>query len=756
MSSRLINIKVVADRIREELPSLSLVDQKDLCLFIGPSGSAKTSLICFLRKKKMILRQERHEDANGNVFLGKEWVDTELRDPGFEIGNQVGGGVTKSISTDTIPGSFLVICDTRGVSDPEGAVDIGVDIANAVTIQNAMKRTRTVRPVLVFSIGILEVARAQGFIDLIILMGNFFSPIEDYFKSLTFFFTGGDPREKLKLLLKSELVKNDVLGTGVLQKFVHYIYQYVSENHSCCVVLPKDLVVADAQDAELNRTRYLELIGRAIAITDVQKVGCPLKSADKMAMQSKCLALKDELVSSLADNHLDLVVTPLGLMETLRDYVALEEINAFFQSSFEAVQSYIQQRAQTASQNLRDREFSGFLVEYNRLEAAASALQSYFEVLSIKDRLREELNALVKDFKLTIFEGLKKINDGQTLAAMDFLREIDQHLSGLLHSNCRFSYAEMKAIVESRIDKFNASCRAFLELFRGALDDERDLLERFPSPFTHASRNAQSFLDFFRDFASLYAASKFKDHLQPAHLSCYEANAALLFSALKASYDLTIDEPDGLVTKIAALTLTAEEAAKLCRIHFLLSLCYYPREGGESLANKHIREEWGLLDFDKDLLHSVIEKLRGLFLTLDQCVARSDFAGMVQPLSILAHTLLDDQEFSAFQAQEVVPKIDLLKECVQKYHVQTRKDFESLKDRQSVLPSDVEALVGRICTFAPCTCLDHVLFPSEGALLRGLISAMDAEIESFFCSRALLFRCNIQGEGDAVSDETVE
>ena len=748
------------DRIREELPSLSLVDQKDLCLFIGPSGSAKTSLICFLRKKKMILRQERHEDANGNVFLGKEWVDTELRDPGFEIGNQVGGGVTKSISTDSIPGSFLVIGDTRGVSDPEGAVNIGVDIANAVTIQNAMKRTRTVRPVLVFSIGILEVARAQGFIDLIILMGNFFSPIADYFKSLTFFFTGGDPREKLMLLRKSELVKNDVLGPGVLQKFVNDIYQYVSENHSSCVVLLKDLVVSDAHGAEENRARYLELIGRAIAITDVQKVGCPLKSADKMAMQSKCLALKDEIVSSLTGSRLDLVVSPLGLMETLREHVALEEINTCFQSSFEAVQTYIQQRAQAASQNLRDRQFSGFLVEYNRLEAAGSALQSFVDVLSIKERLREELNALVKDFKLTIYEGLKKINDGRTLSAMDFLREIDQNLSALLNSSCVSSYADMKAFIESRIDTLNASCRAFLELFRGALEDERDLLDRFPAPFTHANRNAQSFIDFFGDFASLYAASKFKNHLQPAHLSCYEANSALLFGALSASYGLTMDENSpGLVSKIAALTLTADEAAQLCRIHFLLSLCYYPREdGGESFAHKHIQEEWGLLEFDKDLLNGVIEKLRGLLLTLDVCIARSDFAGMTKPLSILVHTKLDDEEFAAFQAQEAVPKIDLLKECVQKYHFQTRKDFESLKDRQSVLPSDVKALVDRIHTFAPCAGLDQVLFPSEGGggLLRGWVSKLVDEIESFFGCRALSFRSIIQGDEDAVSDESVQ
>ena len=757
---RQIDIEGVANRIREELPSLSKVDQKDLCLFIGRSGSAKTTLICFLRKKKLIERQEEEKDANGNVIECSSWVDTEMPDPGFVIGNQVAGGVTKSINTDSIPGSFLLIGDTCGFLDPAGTIDIGVDIANAVTIQNAMKRARSVRPVLVFSIGILAVSagRASGFIDLLLLMANFFSPIENYLRSLTFFFTGGDPRHALKQVLKSELVKNDVLGRGVLEKVVGFIYQYVCDNYSSCVVLPKDLVVADSHVAEVNRTRYLELIGRATAITDVQSVGCPLTSADKTSMQSKCLALKDEIVSSLSENRLDQIVTPLGLLETLRDNVALEEIGNYFQNSFEIVQGYIQQLAEAATNDLTERKFGNFLADYQSLEAA-SALQPFFDVRSITEKLLKTLNSLVKDFKLTIFEGLK-IDDGETLSVMDFLREIDQNLYALLHKSCRTAYSDMKRIIESRIEKFNVSCSNFLKLFFKAVSSsstEGDLLERFPLPFTHANRNAQSFIDFFVDFASLRAASKFENHLQPAHLSCYKGNSALLFDALKASYDLTMDESHGLVAKIVALSLTPEDSAKLCRIHFLLSLCYYPRDGDDRIANKHIQANWGLLDFDKDLLGSIIEKLRGLIFTLDQCIARFDFSGMIKPLSILVNTMLDDEEYSKFQGLEVVPKINLLRECVQNYYLQTRKEFESLQDRQSVMKSDVEALVGRIRTFIPCIDLEQVLFPSEGGtLIRGWVSTMVAEIEAFFGGRSLSFRSNIQGEEEALSDEIVQ
>jgi len=259
MTSRQIDIGLVAARIREELPSLNKVDKKDLCLFIGRSGSAKTSLICFLRKKVLILREEREEDASGKLFDCKPWVDTEEPDPGFEIGNRVGGGVTKSISTDLIPGSSLMIGDTRGVLDPAGAVDIGVDIANVVTIQNAMRRTSSVRPVLVFSIVMVEVAgRAKDFVEILILMGIFFNPIKEFFETLTFFFTGGDPREGLKQLMKSDLVENDVLGPGVLKDLVGFIYKYVSKNFDSCVVLPRDLV--NPLLVESNRVKYLRLI----------------------------------------------------------------------------------------------------------------------------------------------------------------------------------------------------------------------------------------------------------------------------------------------------------------------------------------------------------------------------------------------------------------------------------------------------------------------------------------------------------------
>ena len=759
MSVRQIDVEGVATRIREELPSLSKVDQKDLCLFIGRSGSAKTTLICFLRKKKLIERKEEEKDANNNVIECNSWVDTEQPDPGFIIGNQVAGGVTKSINTDTIPGSYLLIGDTCGFLDPAGTVDIGVDIANAVTIQNAMKRARSVRPVLVFSIGILAVSagRASGFIDLLLLMANFFSPIQNYLKNLTFFFTGGDPRHALKQILKSELVKNDVLGPGMLEKFVGYIYQYVCDNYNSCVVLPKDIVVADAGVAELNRTRFLDLIERTIPITDVRSVGCPLTLADRTSMQSKCLALKDEIVSSLTENCLDRIAAPLGLLETLRDNVGLEEIGYYFQNSFDIVQGYIQQLVQSATKALTERKFNDFLAHYKILEAA-SALQTFVDVKNINERLLQSLNALVREFKLIIFEGIS-IDERETLIVMNFLREINQNLSTLVHSSCRSAYADMRKIIESRIVKFNASCSDFLKLFLKAVSSsstERDLLERFPLPFTHANRNAQSFIDFFSDFASLRAASKFTDHLQPDHLSCYKANSALLYDALKASYDLTMDESHGLVAKITAASLTTDESAKLCRIHFLLSLCYYPRDDDDCIANKHIQANWGLLDLDKDLLASITEKLRALILILDQCVARSDFIGMVTPLNVLVNTKLDDEEYVKFQAQEVVPKINLLRECVETYYLQTKKDFESLQDRQSLLTSDVEAFVGRVRIFAPCVHLERDLFPSEGGtLIKSWVSTLIAEIEAFFGGRSLSFRSIIQGEEEALSDEIV-
>ena len=122
---------------------------------------------------------------------------------------------------------------------------------------------------------------------------------------------------------------------------------------------------------------------------------------------------------------------------------------------------------------------------------------------------------------------------------------------------------------------------------------------------------------------------------------------------------------------------------------------------------------------DKDLLSSIIEKLRALILILDQCVARSDFIGLVKPMNVLVNTKLDDDEYVKFQAQEVVPKINLLRECVETYYLQTKKDFESLQDRQSLLTSDVEAFVGRVRIFAPWSIWNEICSRRKAAhLLR--------------------------------------
>ena len=53
----------------------------------------------------------------------------------------MGQVVTNTTIVDTIPGlPSLFVGDTCGLMDPSGATDVGVDIANAVTIQNAMKQ----------------------------------------------------------------------------------------------------------------------------------------------------------------------------------------------------------------------------------------------------------------------------------------------------------------------------------------------------------------------------------------------------------------------------------------------------------------------------------------------------------------------------------------------------------------------------------------------------------------------------------------
>jgi hypothetical protein len=257
---RIFDIERVASLIKEELPALNVIDGKDLSLCLGRSGSGKSSLICFLRGNAMTIRTEKRQDAAGNIFESEPWVDSEVSDPKFLIGNKIGEGVTKNISIGSIPGSDLIIGDTSGFMDPQGTIDAGVDIANAFTIQNAMRRSRSVRPVLVCKIDLLNSGRGPQFIQLLFLLARFFSPIEQYFPSLTFFFTGGDPREPLMNLMGSDFVKNDKLGPGVLEKFVNDINQYVRANFASCVILPEHLVSQDPSMVKANRSKYLALI----------------------------------------------------------------------------------------------------------------------------------------------------------------------------------------------------------------------------------------------------------------------------------------------------------------------------------------------------------------------------------------------------------------------------------------------------------------------------------------------------------------
>eukprot|EP00977_Amphora_coffeiformis_P023862 scaffold14619_cov146-Amphora_coffeaeformis.AAC.2 len=115
------------------------IDGKDILLLIGQTGSGKTTTLLYLSGAKF-------EEKDHNGFDHYEPV--EKSDFATSSGSS---SVTKTIQAKTIrlkSNKDVVICDTPGFEDTEG---VEVEIANSCGLIRALRRARSVKPILVLN-----------------------------------------------------------------------------------------------------------------------------------------------------------------------------------------------------------------------------------------------------------------------------------------------------------------------------------------------------------------------------------------------------------------------------------------------------------------------------------------------------------------------------------------------------------------------------------------------------------------------------
>eukprot|EP01133_Synstelium_polycarpum_P012772 gene12772-14983_t len=172
-------------------------EHKDIVVFIGRSGSGKTTTIYYLCGATMSLVNQITTELVDGFEMTSERTVIDVENPsGLGQDHVIGHSLdsqTKVIAPH-VSAEGTILVDTPGSQDTEGEA---VDLAGSVGITRAIRAAKSVRPVLILDFKTLDAIKGTEFNDLLDFCINLISDLQASIKSLTVAFTHMDVNKPL-------------------------------------------------------------------------------------------------------------------------------------------------------------------------------------------------------------------------------------------------------------------------------------------------------------------------------------------------------------------------------------------------------------------------------------------------------------------------------------------------------------------------------------------------------------------------------
>lgn len=209
---RVLDIEKIKNLINKIHDTDSHIRNKDIILFLGPTGSGKSTTVHFLCGSKMERIKKfglNHIEATENKknpsiiqsIKSSPLMRSETKHIAVVEVQYVDAGLTKKGS--------IFLCDSPGFEDTNGPE---VDIANAIGVIKAISNCGSVRPVILVSYPDYAQARMQGLQKLVhVLVDMLEDPIE-HVSTFSFLFTNFPEGRKEDVMTQIELLTSEILN----------------------------------------------------------------------------------------------------------------------------------------------------------------------------------------------------------------------------------------------------------------------------------------------------------------------------------------------------------------------------------------------------------------------------------------------------------------------------------------------------------------------------------------------------------------
>ncbi|XP_065663336.1 uncharacterized protein LOC136085795 isoform X2 [Hydra vulgaris] len=384
----------------------NLIENQDIILLLGMTGSGKTATIHFLSGSKMV---EQKVEIKPGKFLNHITAAEPFPDAlsKFVISCRA-ESETRYINPIQInlkdlgafTDEFIILCDSPGFGDTAGPE---VDIANSVSIVEGIRCCKSVRPVILMNYE-NQGGRGEGIREMTRMIQDMVINIEEYLSTFSYLFTK---------------YREIDIHTSLLNIYISIEKSMSEPNDETFKAILKDMLKKtkkNGKSLDLINHDPLDVLNKIITtpcIDDPKRVfRYTMAERSKSAVYMQAEYNKSAIICAAKTNNYYLIKYKISELIFLSDTLKLNEVKQTLKESIDFVNTHIERRYEDTKERFNRCLDNQSKLSSDELEYYVSHIDKFKELHIFKDvepliKVSRLSEALVQNLRLRCDEELK-------------------------------------------------------------------------------------------------------------------------------------------------------------------------------------------------------------------------------------------------------------------------------------------------------------------------------------------------------------
>ncbi|EAR88873.1 helicase carboxy-terminal domain protein, putative (macronuclear) [Tetrahymena thermophila SB210] len=516
---RPLNIHEMKRLIHEADKAAKVIEGQDIIILLGGTGAGKSTTIHFLAGSEMAQKRIQIQEGTFYDYIGPVKIKNKTLQKikvGFSATSETRFITPVNINFKdlNIPSNdSIILCDSPGFDDTAGPE---VDIANGLGIVKAIKKCKSVRPVILLSFK-SQGDRGQGIKQLAHILVGFVEDIQDKLSSFSYLFS----KYPKDYNINSELINiKKSLDSNIEEKsdkaFVSLFEDMIEKTKKSCNKI---------DPIKGNPAEILKSLIKQEGILDPSSVfKFSITTNSYSAITEYTQKTQQTIISALSRSEYELINFKLDELKFLMDILSQESTKQTYEYCVNYIKDVIKKEYENATEQLNQQINNNNKLDTNYLRQYQELIQKFQQIQSLKNNHlgahTSNANDLIDQLKFAI-KKLAEVFDQENIIQTSVLVNLGNiKLISEYFPEVMQQYNEACQKIQKQIEDVFASCiqalknknfddlaqaiykiTQYRKQFKNHLDDQPilDQLERIKDQFkTRIDQSVQEVIEILK------------------------------------------------------------------------------------------------------------------------------------------------------------------------------------------------------------------------------------------------------------------